>query len=53
LAFPWRFPGPDVQVLPLPESRQTSIDAELGEKSGARLRDFSGLVADHDVFMGD
>src|SRR5947208_15289430 len=29
------------------------VDSELGEKSGARLRDFSGLVADHDVFMRD
>src|SRR6185369_17159083 len=29
------------------------VDSELREKSSARLRDFSGLVADRDVFMCD
>src|SRR6266581_2924107 len=29
------------------------VDSELGEKSGARPRDLSDLVADHDVFMRD
>jgi len=29
------------------------LDPELGEKTGACCRDFSGFVVEHDVFAGD
>ena len=35
------------------ELERGKLDPELGEKSGARRRDFGGLVVDHDVFMRD
>src|SRR5262245_23206744 len=32
-------------------TQRRQVDPEFGEKSGARLGDFSGFVADHDIFI--